>query len=513
MIQEKYIPFARKYRPTDFSEVKGQEVLVKTLSYCIQNKRLASAYLLTGIRGVGKTTSARIIAQSVNCTDIQIIDKQVKPCGVCANCDGFKKHSHPDIIEIDAASRTGVDDIREIIESSEYRPLLGQYKFFIIDEIHMLSKSAFNALLKVVEEPPEHVIFIFATTEVQKIPLTVISRCQRYDLRRLSFEEIYQLIESIAHKEGLNIQPQALKIIANKSEGSARDATSILDQAASYLHNIDGDNVISEEIVNKMLGLLRTSVIIEFTQLIIANDPNRAISLLNQIYYSANSLEYFVQGMANFMAELCKSKVITNYHNSIYHDYSDEITSILIGTSLPRLTILWQIFSNGISEIKISHNELITAEMLIIKAIYACNLPEIEHLVDADVNVIKQSADEAKKQPDYDIFAFLKYCHLQKEMEIYYFLLNEVEIEEFINPKMKITGNISQAIIAKIEKLLQEWSEQIWQISHSKSDKIISLKDKMLEKVKISEDYQIIKNYFVDANISDIILKNNGNYK
>lgn len=159
-----------------FSELKGQEVLVKTLSYCIQNKRLASAYLLTGIRGVGKTSSARIIAQSVNCSDVQIIDKQVKPCGICTNCESFKKHSHPDIIEIDAASRTtSVDDIREIIEKQEYRPLIGAYKFFIIDEIHMLSRSAFNALLKVVEEPPEHVIFIFATTEVQKIPLTVVA--------------------------------------------------------------------------------------------------------------------------------------------------------------------------------------------------------------------------------------------------------------------------------------------------------------------------------------------------
>lgn len=507
MVQEKYIPFARKYRPTDFSELKGQEVLVKTLSYCIQNKRLASAYLLTGIRGVGKTSSARIIAQSVNCSSVQIIEKQVKPCGTCTNCESFKKHSHPDIIEIDAASRTSVDDIREIIESSEYRPLIGAYKFFIIDEIHMLSRSAFNALLKVIEEPPEHVIFIFATTEVQKIPLTVVSRCQRYDLRRFNFDEIYNLIGSIAQKEGLNIEPQALKIIANKSEGSARDAIAILDQAASYLHNIDESNIITEEVIGKMLGLLRTSVIIEFTQLIIANDPNRAISLLNQIYYSANNLEYFIQGLSDFMAELCKSKVITNYHNPIYHDYSEEITSILIGTSLSRLTILWQIFSNGMIEIKQSNNELITAEMLIIKSIYACNLPEVENIVDADVNILRESQEEIKKQPDYDIFSFIRYCHEQKEMEIYYLLLNEVEVKEFSNQKMKLEGNISHTTISKLENLLKEWSKQVWQISYLKSNQITSLKDKMLEKVKISEDYQIIKNYFPEANISDIILK------
>lgn len=163
-----YIPFARKYRPSKFSELLGQEVLVKTLTYCIQNQRLAQAHLLTGIRGVGKTSSARIIAKTVNCTDLQDKNGEITPCDKCKNCESFNNHNHPDIIEIDAASRTGVDDIREIIESSEYRPLLGAMKFFIIDEIHMLSKSAFNALLKVVEEPPEHVIFIFATTEVQK---------------------------------------------------------------------------------------------------------------------------------------------------------------------------------------------------------------------------------------------------------------------------------------------------------------------------------------------------------
>jgi len=173
----KYIPFARKYRSTSFYELMGQEVLVKTLSYCIANNRLASAYLLTGIRGVGKTSSARIIAKTVNCTDLKSHGEQIAPCLQCDNCISCTKQNHPDIIEIDAASRTGVDDIREIIGSSEYKPLLGAYKFFIIDEIHMLSKSAFNALLKVIEEPPPHVIFIFATTEVQKIPLTVVSRC------------------------------------------------------------------------------------------------------------------------------------------------------------------------------------------------------------------------------------------------------------------------------------------------------------------------------------------------
>jgi DNA polymerase-3 subunit gamma/tau len=500
----KYIPFARKYRSTNFKELLGQEVLVKTLSYCIANNRLASAYLLTGIRGVGKTSSARIIAKTVNCTELKVSGEEIAPCEQCTNCTSCANQSHPDIIEIDAASRTGVDDIREIIESSEYKPLLGAYKFFIIDEIHMLSKSAFNALLKVIEEPPPHVIFIFATTEVQKIPLTVISRCQRYDLRRLSYEEIQVLLGQIAGKENIKFEEEALKIIANKSEGSARDAVSMLDQAASYLHRQSDARVITAELIGRMLGLLQSNIIIEFTQLIIANDPSKAIALLNEIYAEANSLEYFVQAIADFMAELCKSKVIPNYHNPLYQNYSNELSSILIGTPLSRITILWQIFSNGLLEIKQSHNELITAQMLIIKAIHACNLPLVEDIMNPD-KIISLGSEKHEN----DVFDFLKFCHGQKEMEIYYLLLNEVEVSNFKDLKLEIICNNKDINTQskKIEKLLNDWSGNQWNVSSEIRQDVVTLKDMMLEKVRLSEDYQIIKNHFPDANISDIILK------
>ncbi|MDP4708616.1 MAG: DNA polymerase III subunit gamma/tau [Rickettsiaceae bacterium] len=513
-----YTPFARKYRPSKFSELLGQEVLVKTLTYCIQNNRLAQAHLLTGIRGVGKTSSARIIAKTVNCTDLQLNKEQITSCDKCKNCESFNKHSHPDIIEIDAASKTSVDDIREIIESSEYRPLLGRMKFFIIDEIHMLSKSAFNALLKVIEEPPEHVIFIFATTEVQKIPLTVISRCQRYDLRRLTFDEIHSLVSNIAKSENIAFEEEALKIIAIKSEGSARDAVTMIDQAASYVHNASKSDVVTAEIIGQMLGLLGTNTILKFTQLIIANDPSGAINLLEDIYAKANSLEYFVQTMADFMAELSKSKVIPNYHNPLYQSYSTEISDILIGTSLSRITILWQIFSNGVSEIKQSHNELVMAQMLIIKAIYACNLPSAEDIMDAGDNLATQppviAIDSTQKKveievvtPADEIFEFLKYCHDKTDMETYYLLLNEVEVKEFEAGRLALAGNINITIAAHIEKLLESWSGKSWKVQISKQDKIISLKEKMLDKARQAGDYQVIKNKFPDANISDIILK------
>lgn len=529
-----YIPFARKYRPTNFSELLGQEVLVKTLSYCIQNDRLAQAHLLTGIRGVGKTSSARIIAKTINCTDKKTKGNYIAPCEKCKNCESFNNYNHPDIIEIDAASRTSVDDIREIIESSEYRPLLGAMKFFIIDEIHMLSKSAFNALLKVVEEPPKHVIFIFATTEVQKIPLTVISRCQRYDLRRLTFEELHELAHNIIKKENLKFEEEALKIIAIKSEGSARDATSMIDQAASYLYNASKGEVITAELVGRMLGIMQTSTMIKFAQLIIANSPGAAIELLKQIYLNANSLESFVQGMADFFAELSKAKVIPNYHNPLYQSYSTEIADILIGTSLSRLTILWQIFSNGTQEIKQSHNELSCAQMLVIKAIYSCNLPTAEEILDAEAHYIPtiEKPNKQKENPviisdpeekfenlqkaniteganidDTKIFDFLKFCHKNKEIEVYYLLLNEVEIDSFISGKAEIAGKVENNMQNKIGRLLKDWSSIEWKIIIKKRENIDSLKNKMLKKVRLTGDYQTIKNNFPDADISDIILK------
>lgn len=544
-----YVPFARKYRPKNFGELLGQEVLVKTLSYCINNNRLAQAHLLTGIRGVGKTSSARIIAKTVNCTNPQDSKEQkasyIMPCESCENCISFNNHNHPDIIEIDAASRTSIDDIREIIESSEYRPLLGKMKFFIIDEIHMLSKSAFNALLKIVEEPPEHVIFIFATTEVQKMPLTVISRCQRYDLRRLNFNEVHKIADNIAKQEGLKFDEEALKIIAARSEGSARDATSMMDQAASYMHYFGDGETINAKLIEQMLGLVQTDSIIKLIQLIIANNPKSAIDLLERIYNSTSNLENFVQSISDALAELCKYKIIDKYKNPLYEPYLEQINTILIGTSFSRLSILWQIFSKGALELKQTHNELVCVEMLIIKAVYACNLPPAEEIMQIESEKIIETHESESKSPikpvrpivnnfaeepsqkinkkevddgnseqvksdnnlvDHNLLDFLKFCHKNNEFQTYYFLLNEIEIGSFTNNELALIGECSKDMQSKIEGLLTDWSSKNWQISIRKDDKIESLKQKMLKKVKLAEDYQIIKKYFPDANISDILL-------
>jgi DNA polymerase-3 subunit gamma/tau len=514
-LKSQYIPFARKYRPTDFSQLMGQEVLTKTLSHCIAHDRLFQAYLLTGIRGIGKTSSARIIAKTINCTEPKFAEDIALPCGKCSNCSSFAAHNHPDIIELDAASKTSIDDIREIIESCEYRPLLGRYKFFIIDEIHMLSKSAFNALLKIIEEPPAHVIFIFATTEAQKIPLTVISRCQRYDLKRFSFEEILALLNKITVAENLKTEDAALRIIANFSEGSAREAVSILDQLTSYVLKTQNGNIIRPQDVTEMLGLIGTNVILNITQLIIANNPRAALELLQQIYFKSGNLLNFVQEISVFMAELCKYKVINNYNNPVYNDYLSEITDLIIGTSLSKLTILWQIFNNGELELKHAHNELICAEMIIIRAIYAYNLPNIENILDFDQELspsIEKPTSafipETQAARNFDnIHEFLKYCRQNLAIEICYILMHEVEVSNFSNGNASIKGNISTKNLHEIKNLLKTWSGTEWTISVTKSDNIKSLKEELMEKVKSSENYNLIKNYFPDADISDIILK------
>ena len=246
-----YVVLARKYRPQTFDDLLGQDALVQTLTNAIKNNRLHHAYILTGIRGIGKTTTARIIAKALNCTGK---DGQggptIRPCGVCENCQAIAAGRHIDVMELDAASRTGVDDIREILDGVRYKPTNARYKIYIIDEVHMLSKNAFNALLKTLEEPPSHVKFIFATTEIRKVPITVLSRCQRFDLQRLSIENLMTLFTRILEKEQIAADNEALQIIAKAADGSARDGLSMLDQAISL-----GAGKVETGIVKNMIGL------------------------------------------------------------------------------------------------------------------------------------------------------------------------------------------------------------------------------------------------------------------
>lgn len=502
---DQYINFARKYRPTNFSELYGQEVLTKILSYTILKNRISQGYLLTGIRGVGKTTSARIIAKNINCTNLVVEGDSIKPCENCQNCSSFNKNNHPDVIEIDAASKTSVDDIRKIIENSEYKPLIARYSIFIIDEVHMLSKGAFNALLKILEEPPAHVIFIFATTEPQKIPLTVISRCQRYDLRRLTFDEVFQLLQFIAKKEQLNVEIEALRIITSRSDGSARDAVSVLDQATS----LAAEDLITPEIVYQILGLVDTASIVKFFEYIIQKDAAKSIDLVNNLYMSSANLETFVALVADFTTYLSKIKILPNYQSPIYVSFNDNVTNILTKITLPQLSIIWQIYSKGIIEMKTSHNQLIEAEMLVIKSIYSQMLPSLEELVEYNDGEQLEQPVLQQSTRNYQITGFLEFLHLHNEMEIYYRLLNQVELKSFVLQTIEIAGSdLNTKIKEQIANLLFAWSGKTWNVIITQQLKIITLKEQLLNKVKSSQDWKILTQHFPNVTISDILLKN-----
>ena len=381
-----YIPLALKFRPKKFSDLKGQDVLVKTLSSAIIHSRLSHAYLLTGIRGVGKTTSARIIASIANCETPIINGANIEACTECNNCKSIASGNHPDIIEIDAASRTSVDDVRSIIDSAEYRALLGKYKIFIIDEVHMISKNAFNALLKTLEEPPANVMFIFATTEVNKLPITIISRCQRFDLRRFNTDEVTNLLRVIAESESIKCDEDALSLIALKSGGSARDGISMLDQAWMLSETQDDtkgeDKRVNVELVRSMLGISSLDVVVEFVSNIANQNIGEALKVLESVNRGGCDLIYFFENALDVIGYLSKISTIQDYSDPEFKPYNEKLKAITEKLHLGVLTVFWQIISKGITELKSSHNQFLSAEMLVIRTTYASLLPSPKEAIE-----------------------------------------------------------------------------------------------------------------------------------
>jgi DNA polymerase-3 subunit gamma/tau len=375
--QAAHLALARKYRPQKFTDLRGQEVLITTLSNAIKSNRIHHAYLLSGIRGIGKTTTARIIARTVNCLHPIIIDNIIIPCNNCSNCLNLSAGKNIDIIEIDAASNTSVDGVRDIITNSKYKPVESKYKIFIIDEVHMLSKSAFNALLKILEEPPLHVIFIFATTEVNKIPVTIISRCQRFDLKPFKREDLALLVQEICLKEGITIEEEAVDLISIKASGSARDALSLLDQAISLAMS----SSISSSNVSQMIGNVDLSNVINITEAIVTNNAKEAIGILNEVNFAGKAIEGLFQEVLDLICYILKVKTIEGYNDIIYREYQDKVTSIALTTNISSLTILWQILYKSLLDFKNSHSVIHAAEMAIIKAIYTTTLPKIDQII------------------------------------------------------------------------------------------------------------------------------------
>ncbi len=376
-----YRVLARKYRPSDFTGLIGQEALVKTLSNAFATGRIAHAFMLTGVRGVGKTTTARIIARALNCIGLDGARKEptIQPCGVCEPCIAIAESRHVDVQEMDAASNNGVDEVRQIIDSVRYAPASARYKVYILDEVHMLSKPAFNAILKTLEEPPPHVKFIFATTEIRKVPVTILSRCQRFDLRRIETGELVGLLASISEKESVKIARDALALIARAAEGSARDSLSLLDQAIA--HGEGGE--ISAEAVRDMLGLADRGRVLDLFEKVMGGRIGEALSDLGSLYDHGADPLTIMQDLLEIVHFLTRVKVAPGAEG-FFDGGSGEArrAAEMAGKlSVPSLTRAWQVLLKGLLEVRDATRPVAACEMALIRLGYAADLPPTEKLV------------------------------------------------------------------------------------------------------------------------------------
>ena len=377
---QQYQVLARKYRPTNFDDLVGQQALVRTLTNALKVGRIASAFVLTGVRGVGKTTTARIVAKALNCDKLdENGNLPIKPCGTCTHCQTIAHGTHMDVLETDAASHTSVDDIRDIIDSTQYKPVTARYKVFILDEVHMLSKNAFNALLKILEEPPAHVKFILATTDIDKVPVTVLSRCQRFDLRRITVQDLSALYTDISVKEGFKISADAVRTIAVAADGSARDGLSILDQALA----LSTDKSVNMDLVVSMLGLADKQVIYDIFESLMRGDVPSVLDKIHTIYSAG------ADPLAVLNALIDVNWLLTRYLHTptILDELSvsemERNTCVQMSKSLtvPVLTRTWQVLQKGITECSQTERPIMALEMVLIRVAYMAHVPSVASLV------------------------------------------------------------------------------------------------------------------------------------
>jgi DNA polymerase-3 subunit gamma/tau len=374
-----YRVLARKYRPARFEELIGQEAMVRTLTNAIRTGRLAHAFMLTGVRGVGKTTTARIIARALNCVGPDGSGgPTATPCGQCQNCLGIAEDRHVDVIEMDAASRTSVEDIRELIEGVRYRPVMARYKVYIVDEVHMLSRSAFNALLKTLEEPPEHVKFIFATTEIRKVPVTVLSRCQRFDLRRVEAEALTHHFVAIAGKEGVAMEPTAAALVARAADGSVRDGLSLLDQAIAL-----GGSTVTEAQVRAMLGLADRTQAFDLFEAAMRGDAASALSSFANLYAAGADPALVLQDLLELTHWVTRVKLAPSAAEDPTIPEAERVRGRTLATqlSVPVLARAWQMLLKGLTETQTAPHPGQSAEMVLIRLAYAADLPTPADLV------------------------------------------------------------------------------------------------------------------------------------
>ena len=505
--EKSYKVLARKYRPQNFDDLMGQDVMVQTLKNAFKIDRIAHAYMLTGVRGIGKTTTARLLARALN-YKTDLIDKpNIEMSETGYHCLEIMESRHIDVIEMDAASRTGIADIREIIDSINYSPSSARFKIYIIDEIHMLSKAAFNGLLKTLEEPPSHVKFIFATTEVQKVPLTILSRCQRFDLRRFDNDLVRSLLLKVCSKENVKIDDSVIGLISRASGGSARDSLSLLDQAIALSEN---DEALSEDLIRKMLGLSDQGRIIDLFEYISSGDVEAALGEIRDQVDIGVDPSNLIEALGDLVHEMTRHKVTQENEDnlSLGPENIVRLKSIIEDESVKSLSRYWQMILKAANEIKNFSKPLSALEMAVIRMCYISDLPTPDEIIKkieskdispAEKKTLKSkskssvsmiSGSSEKKEPDEslieevltkrspeDFHEIIQLARIHKDVRMQYELENNVSLVSFAKEKIEI--NIlkgSESIASDLSKKLFEWTEKKWivLVSSSQGEKTIN---------------------------------------
>lgn len=487
--KENYVVLARKYRPQNFNELLGQDALVKTISNAIKNNRLHHAYILTGIRGVGKTTTARIVAKALNCTGKDATGGMtVNPCGICENCRAIAESRHIDVLELDAASRTGVDDIRDILEGVRYRPTNGRYKVYIIDEIHMLTKNAFNALLKTLEEPPSHVIFIFATTEIRKVPVTVLSRCQRFDLQRLSIETLINHFKNIVEKESLKAEEEALHLIAKAADGSCRDGLSLLDQAISL-----GAGEVKTDVVKEMIGLADRGQTFELFESLVSGKVEDVMTNLEKQRQNGANPVTVLQDLIGITHLVAKVKIVPE---SVNDASLSEVEKEFCNKNAPIVPIailskIWQMLIKGLGEMNIAPLQMDALEMVLIRIAYSANLPTPAEILDglkknSDLGPNKVFASTRNEQSGFEqsventsaaaVFntpeQMVEALMTARKMMMAYSVKQDISFVEFSHGKMKVcvSDKVNNDFLMNLQNWLKETTKINWLVDVEKGN-------------------------------------------
>ena len=540
---------ALKYRPQIFDDLIGQDVVVETIKNSISSGKIPNAFLFTGIRGIGKTTIARVLAKSLNCSKGP--NNSCKE-GCCDNGADISESRHIDVLEIDAASRTGVDDVRELIEFSRYGPTSSKYKIFIIDEVHMLSKQAFNALLKTLEEPPEYLKFIFATTEIKKIPITVVSRCQRFDLSRVKSFELFEFIKEIKDKEKGKVSDEAIKLIVKISEGSVRDALSLLDRG---LLSLDQNQELDLKTAQKIFGYFEKSQLIDLFKLVLEGNEKEVIEAYRRIYNQGIEPKIFINDFLELIYYLKNIEFLTleSTNFSLNDSEFENIKQISKNIDNQILILFWQFTLRTLEELDLVSNQNLSIEMFLIRLIYLSpfekkKLPKkndfsnlindqnknnnlISNVKNETINQIKNITQEEKDKPkikskviDEDKISInsfndlLNICNEKKEIKLKYELEKNVNLVNFEKSRLEISfnDNLDKNFVKDLSIKLFDWTKERWIITFSKTKGKMSIREEqqnkkveIIKKAKTLDSYKRVIDKFPDANLVEVKSKNN----